>query len=56
MKQITVDDLELDLAAYGARRADARAEAIALKRTRRISLGDVVTLVFENHTTLRHQV
>jgi len=56
MKKITVEDLQLDLAAYGSRRAEARAEAIALKRTRRISLGDVVTLVFENHTTLRHQV
>jgi hypothetical protein len=56
MKKITVDDLELDLAAYGARRADARAQAIALKKLRRISLGDVVTLVFENRATLRHQV
>jgi hypothetical protein len=56
MKPVTVDDLELDLDAYGARRADARAAAIALKRTRRLSLGDVVTLVFENHDTLRHQV
>ena len=56
MKPITVDDLELDLAAYGARRTDARAAAIALKRTRRLSLGDVVTLVFENRDTLRHQV
>jgi hypothetical protein len=56
MKPITVDDLELDLAAYGERRAEARAEAIALKKRRRISLGDVVTLVFENRETLRHQV
>lgn len=56
MKKITLDDLELDLTAYAARRAEARAAAIALKKQRRISLGDVVTLVFENHTTLRHQV
>lgn len=56
MKKITIDDLELDLAAYGARRAEARAAAIALKKQRRISLGDVVTLVFENFETLRHQV
>ena len=56
MKKLTLDDLELDLDAYGARRAEARAAAIALKKTRRISLGDVVTLVFENHDTLRHQV
>ena len=56
MKKITLDDLELDLAAYGARRAEARSAAIALKKQRRISLGDVVTLVFENFDTLRHQV
>jgi hypothetical protein len=56
VKPITLDDLELDLDAYGARRADARATAIATKKQRRISLGDVVTLVFENHDTLRHQV
>lgn len=56
MKRITLDDLELDLAAYAARRAEARTAAIALKKQRRISLGDVVTLVFENHATLRHQV
>jgi hypothetical protein len=56
MKPITIDDLELDLAAYGARRADSRAAAIALKKTRRIHLGDVVTLVFENRDTLRHQI
>ena len=56
MRAITIDDLELDLAAYGARRAESRAAAIALKKRRRISLGDVVTVVFENHETLRHQV
>ena len=56
MKPITLDDLELDLAAYAARRADARAAAIALKKTRRIALGDVVTLVFENRDTIRHQI
>lgn len=56
MKPVTVDDLELDLDAYGARRDESRAAAIALKKVRRISLGDVVTLVFENRETLRHQV
>lgn len=56
MKPITLDDLELDLAAYGARRAEARAETIALKKVRRLSLGDVVTLLFENRATIRHQI
>jgi hypothetical protein len=53
---LTIEDLDLDLDAYGARRGESRAAAIALKKKRRISLGDVVTLVFENHETLRHQV
>ena len=56
MRPLSLEDLDLDLAAYGARRADSRAAAIALKKTRRISLGDVVTLVFENRETLRFQV
>lgn len=56
MKPLSIDDLELDLAAYGARRADSRAAATALKDKRRIALGDVVTLHFENRETLRHQI
>jgi hypothetical protein len=56
MKPLTIDDLELDLPAYGERRASSRADAIALKKQRRLSLGDIVTLVFENRETIRHQV
>lgn len=56
MQQITRADLELDLAAYAARRAEARAAVIALKKDRRVPLGDIVTLLFENRVTLRHQV
>lgn len=56
MKPISVEDLELDLAAYAARRDASRADAIALKKRRRISVGDIVTLVFENRETVRHQV
>jgi hypothetical protein len=56
LKPITVEDLELDLATYGEKRSDATAATIALKKLRRISLGDVVTLVFENRETLKHQV
>lgn len=56
MHALSKDDLELDLAAYGARRAESRARAIALKRVRRVLLGDIVTFVFENRETLRHQV
>ena len=56
MRHLTVDDLELDLEAYGATRESSRAAIIALKKIRRVSLGDVVTVLFENHATLRHQV
>ena len=56
MRHLTVDDLELDLEAYGARREAARSATIALKKVRRVSLGDVVTVLFESHATLRHQV
>jgi hypothetical protein len=56
VRHLTADDLELDLEAYGARRDAARAATIALKKVRRVSLGDVVTVLFESHATLRHQV
>lgn len=50
------EDIEVDLAAYAARRAGAVARVIELKKHRRVPLGDIVTLVFENRDTLRHQV
>ena len=53
---LTHDDVQVDLAAYAGRRAGEVARIIALKKSRRVSLGDIVTLVFENRDTLRHQV
>lgn len=50
------EDVEVDLAAYAERRAGEVARIIALKKTRRVTLGDILTLVFENRDTLRHQV
>jgi PAS domain S-box-containing protein len=41
---------------YEALRQDYRARVIALKRDRRVSVGDRVTLLFENRETLRFQV
>jgi hypothetical protein len=41
---------------YGALRGDYRARVIALKRERRVGVGDRVTLLFENRETLRFQI
>ena len=55
MSKLTIDDIT-DLRAYERERDDFRRDVIALKRRRRIGLGDVVTLVFENARTVRFQI
>ena len=55
MSKLTIDDIS-DLRAYERERDDFRREVIALKRRRRVPLGDVVTLVFENSQTVRFQI
>jgi Protein of unknown function (DUF3501) len=55
MRKLTVDDI-LDGRAYERERNDLRAAIIALKRRRRVSLGELITLVFENTETMRWQV
>jgi hypothetical protein len=50
------EDVEIDLAAYALRRRDEVARIIELKKRRRVPLGDILTVVFENRDTLRHQV
>ena len=55
MKKLTVDDI-LDGGAYRRQRDEIRETIIALKRRRRIALGDLLTLVFENTETMRWQV
>lgn len=52
---LTVDDIA-DLRAYERRRDAFRREVIAVKKLRRVSVGPVVTLTFENRTTVRFQV
>ena len=49
------DDV-LDLRAYERVREDYRARVIARKRNRRVSLGPIMTLVFECVDTVRFQV
>jgi hypothetical protein len=55
MPTLSVDDLILDQAEYAAVRRDRRADAIALRRLRRVPLGDAVVVEFENDATLAYQ-
>lgn len=55
MAKLTLDDIA-DLRAYEREREDFRRDIIDLKRRRRISVGDYVTLVFENAATIRFQI
>ena len=54
MKLLTSQDL-LPAAAYEQQREPFRSQIIALKQRRRISVGPLITLVFENRETLRFQ-
>ncbi len=55
MRKLTVDDIT-DARAYERERAALRRHIIDLKRTRRIALGPIMTIVFENTETMRWQV
>jgi len=54
MNLLTLQDL-LPAAEYEQQREPFRSQIIALKQRRRISVGPLVTLVFENRETLRFQ-
>jgi hypothetical protein len=55
MRKLTVDDIQ-DLRAYEKTRDEFRREIIELKKARRIELGPIMTIVFENTDTMRWQV
>jgi hypothetical protein len=55
MRKLTVDDIA-DHRVYERERDDFRRHIIDLKRRRRIRLGDLVSIVFENTDTMRWQV
>lgn len=55
MKKLTPADL-LSLEAYHKDRARLRAEVLAHKRNRQVSIGPNVTLYFEDWLTMRYQV
>jgi len=53
--KLTLDDIA-DLRAYERERDDFRRHIIELKRRRRVPVGPIVTLVFENRDTIRFQI
>ena len=55
MKPLTQDDL-IPQDQYERQRESYRQTIIALKQRRRITIGDKVTLIFENRETLRFQI
>jgi hypothetical protein len=55
MRKLTVDDI-VDTRAYERERDELRSRIIALKKVRRVALGPIMTMVFENAVTMRWQV
>ena len=55
MTKLTMDDI-VDLRAYERERDEFRQRIIALKKRRRVGVGPVVTLLFENRDTIRFQI
>ena len=55
MEKISLDDI-MGLEAYEKVRNDFRRRIIELKKKRRLSVGDKVSLVFENRETLIFQI
>ena len=55
MRKLTIDDIK-DHRAYERERADFQARVIAMKKRRRIPLGPLLTITFENTDTMRFQV
>ena len=55
MRKLTVDEI-VDHRAYERERAEFRARIIAMKKRRRVALGDLLTITFENTDTMRFQV
>jgi hypothetical protein len=54
-RKLTLDDIA-DLRAYERDREAYRREVIELKRRRRVAIGSIVSVVFENRETMRSQI
>jgi len=55
MRKLTNHDIK-DLREYERERDEFRTEIVALKKKRRIPLGDIMSIVFENAATMRFQI
>jgi len=55
VRKLTNADIK-DLREYEHEREAFRAEIIAMKKRRRIALGDIMSIVFENAATMRFQI
>ncbi|MBO0800368.1 MAG: DUF3501 family protein [Blastocatellia bacterium] len=55
MNKVTRSEI-LDIAAYEKVRDEFRSRIIALKKKRRLAVGPMITLVFENHETVLSQI
>ncbi len=55
MRKLQQHDIK-DLREYERERDAFRAEIISMKKKRRIALGDIITVVFENTATMRFQI
>jgi hypothetical protein len=53
--KLTLDDIT-DLRAYERERVEFRARIIAMKKRRRVALGDLLTITFEHTDTMRFQI
>jgi len=56
VSSLELDQITLDRDSYAAVRADARKRMLAIRRSRRVQLGQLIALEFENEDTLHYQV
>jgi hypothetical protein len=55
MRKLTLDDIK-DVREYERERDEFRRHIVEMKRRRRVQLGDLLTITFENTDTMRFQV
>lgn len=55
MRKLTLDDIK-DLREYERERDEFRRNIVAMKKRRRVQLGDLLTITFENTETMRFQI
>jgi len=56
VSRLELDQITLDRDSYAAVRPDARKRMLGIRRSRRVQLGKLVVLEFENQDTLHYQV